>query len=153
MGFRNVDFGFRNVLIFNYLWNLHSKIGMDWFSIIYKTFIPHSEIHIPQSVVTFKNPLKQQQFMTQFENLSKGEIELLENAIPQIAILIAGADGNIDQDEKDWAAKLTHIRGYANPKALQAFYDAIDPHFNTKFGDFIHALPKNTEERLSLIHI
>jgi hypothetical protein len=102
-------------------------------------------------VVTFKNPLKQQ-FMTQFENLTQGEIELLENAIPQIAILIAGADGNIDQDEKDWAAKLTHIRGYANPKALQAFYDAIDPNFNTKFGDFIQSLPKNTEERQAILN-
>jgi hypothetical protein len=89
--------------------------------------------------------------MTHFENLTKAEIEQLEQAIPQIAILIAGADGKIDQDEKDWAAKLTHIRGYANPKSLQVFYDAIDPHFNTHFTALTQSLPKNTEQRQAIL--
>ena len=81
--------------------------------------------------------------MKYLENCTAQEVEALKNALPQIAALVAGADGNVDQDESAWAEKLIHIRGYANPKALQEFYDALDMDFNQRFETILANLPTN----------
>ena len=73
--------------------------------------------------------------MTHFESLTPQELDILENAIPQIAILIAGADGDIDVKETDWAAKLTHIRTYNSSEDLHEFYKQIDADFKVKFAE------------------
>jgi hypothetical protein len=85
--------------------------------------------------------------MTYLEHLTPAEQQLLQDAIPNITALIAGADGEIDQAEKDWAAKLTHIRGFANPKDLQSFYDAVDAQFVVRFGEILKSLPTETKAR------
>jgi hypothetical protein len=82
-----------------------------------------------------------------FEPLSKEELVHLEDAIPRIAVLIAGADGSIDEEEKAWADKLTEIRTYAGDKVLHDFYDEIHVNFPIKFNELIKNLPSNTAER------
>lgn len=82
-----------------------------------------------------------------FETLTQEELLHLENAIPQIAVLIAGADGKIDNEEKAWANKLTEIRSYAGNKVLHDFYEDIHINFLIKFNDLVKSLPTNTEER------
>ena len=75
--------------------------------------------------------------MKHFENLTAEELLTIENAVPQIAILVAGADGVIDADEKEWAKKLTHIRGFAGDKWLNDLYDQIDVNFSIQFNDML----------------
>jgi hypothetical protein len=93
--------------------------------------------------ITFENLL----FMTHFENLSSSEVQQLEEAVVQISILVAGADGTIDAEEAAWADKIAHIRGYAGEKWLQEFYDAVALNFRIRFNDMRKALPTDTAVR------
>lgn len=86
-----------------------------------------------------------------FEPLTQEELLHLEDAIPQIAVLIAGADGEIDAEEKAWADKLTEIRTYAGDKVLHEFYEDIHVNFPIKFNDLIKSLPTNTTERQEIL--
>lgn len=89
--------------------------------------------------------------MTHFELLTTDEIQLLEEAIPLIAVLIAGADGHIQISELDWAAKLTHIRSYSGLEDLREFYKQIDANFKIKFEQFVKFLPTDTDTRQKMI--
>jgi hypothetical protein len=86
-------------------------------------------------------------FMEHFENISQEELQVLENAVSQIALLIAGADGTIDQEEMDWAAKLTHIRAYSGEKSMQRFYTEVEANFNIKLRDLMKLGAQNLTER------
>ena len=86
-----------------------------------------------------------------FETLSEEELTHLEEAIPQIAVLIAGADGNIDAEEKAWANKLTEIRTYAGDKVLHDFYQDIHMNFLIKFNDLLKTLPTDTAQRQEML--
>jgi hypothetical protein len=86
-----------------------------------------------------------------FETLSQDELLHLEDAIPQIAVLIAGADGKIDEEEKAWADKLTEIRTYAGDKVLHEFYEDIHVNFPIKFNDLVKTLPTETAARQQIL--
>ncbi|MBY5957109.1 hypothetical protein KUV50_03105 [Membranicola marinus] len=58
----------------------------------------------------------------EFKGISESEYENLKNAISYITVLIAGADGTIEDHETDWAAKVTDIRSYNLPRRLSTFY-------------------------------
>jgi hypothetical protein len=85
--------------------------------------------------------------MKHFENLSQEDLVVLENAVPQIAVLIAGADGKIDVKEELWAEKVTQIRGFAGDKWLNDFYDEVHANFAIRFRDLIKHLPTETAKR------
>ena len=86
-------------------------------------------------------------FMTHFENLTPSELQQLEEAVVQISILVAGADGSIDAEEVAWADKLAHIRGYSGEEWLQEFYDEVAANFKIRFNDLLKALPPDTALR------
>ncbi len=86
-----------------------------------------------------------------FETLSQEELVHLEDAIPQIAVLIAGADGTVDAEEKAWADKLTEIRTYAGDKVLHDFYQDIHANFIIKFNDLLKTLPTDTTQRQEML--
>ena len=83
----------------------------------------------------------------QFAGLNDAEKNLLTDAIPMITVLIAGADGNIDADEKEFAAKIMKIRGYKHPPVLEGYYGLVGEKFTAKVDDLIKTLPTETEER------
>jgi hypothetical protein len=85
--------------------------------------------------------------MKNLENLTQDEIVQLGNAVPQIAVLIAGADGKIDAEETAWADKLAHIRSYSGEKWLQAFYEQVDANFSIQFKGLVGSLPTDTAAR------
>ena len=85
--------------------------------------------------------------MTHFESLTADELSILEDAIPQIAVLIAGAEGEINVQETDWAAKLTHIRTYNSSDDLHDFYKDVDAKFAVKFSEFTKFSSTQTEVR------
>ena len=86
-----------------------------------------------------------------FEKLSEKEYGLLKDALPEITILIAGADGNIDAQELNWAEKLTKIRSYATPEELNAFYEDIETNFTSRVDELIDELPDDVESRQKIL--
>ncbi|MFM2266925.1 MAG: hypothetical protein RL757_366 [Bacteroidota bacterium] len=86
--------------------------------------------------------------MEYFENLTDAELLLLQDALPYIAVLVSGADGEIDEEERNWAAKLSHIRSFANAhKELLPFYEQIQANFKSKFSEFLKDLPADATQR------
>jgi len=86
-----------------------------------------------------------------FGNLSETQFQIAKDSISWITILIAGADGSIEQEETDWAAKVTKIRGYANPNELTEFYDEVGREFSNKLNHFMEHMPKDLSERQALL--
>jgi hypothetical protein len=84
-------------------------------------------------------------FMRHFENISQEELQTLENAVSQIALLIAISDGNINHEETEWATKLVHIRTYSSSATLRHFYEEVEANFNIKLADLMKSTPKDTE--------
>ncbi|MFK7774839.1 MAG: hypothetical protein AB8F94_22050 [Saprospiraceae bacterium] len=82
-----------------------------------------------------------------FDNLTEQEVSKMLNAIPLIAILIAGADDKIDYNEKKWAVKLANIRTFSNPDELHDYYSKIGVDFSDRLNQFIDELPSNTASR------
>ena len=82
-----------------------------------------------------------------FQGITEDDQEILKQAIAQITVLIAGADGNIDTTEVGWATKLTTIRSYSYAEKLQAFYATVGENFVDDVNDLIKELPFETEAR------
>jgi len=86
-----------------------------------------------------------------FESITDQQFSVLKDAIAQITLLIAGADGDIDPKETSWATKLTQIRSYNNPLSLNGFYDAVGLDFADKLDNLIANTTDNVEERTALL--
>ena len=80
-------------------------------------------------------------------NLTEEEKRNLVEAPALIAILIAGADNNIDDAEKDWAEKVTHFRSMKNDSVLSGYYYEVDKVFVDTFNDYIKSLPEDGVDR------
>ncbi len=83
--------------------------------------------------------------MRHFEKISQAELQILENAISQITLLLAMADGVINKAEIDWALKLVHIRTYSGDKSLIPFYAEVEANFKIKLNDLIKNSPQDME--------
>lgn len=81
------------------------------------------------------------------EQLHQEEFDKLVGSLPRIAILIAGADGNFDENEKEWAEKLTHIRSYNHPSELDGLYEAADEVFTEQMNALSSAYPDDVTSR------
>ena len=85
--------------------------------------------------------------------LTEVERQELFDAIPVITILIAGADGKIDDEELNWAKKLTNIRSYKEEGAMEIFYDKVNEDFTDRLDRWVNVLSsqgaKEREELLS----
>ena len=82
-----------------------------------------------------------------FSGLSTDQYSQLKGALGYITVLIAGADGDIDEQELNWAEKLTHIRSYAKPEALNHYYADVEENFSEKLQALIRTLPTEQKER------
>jgi len=86
-----------------------------------------------------------------FTGIDEAEKKQLIDAIAQITVLIAGADGMIDTAETAWASKLTKIRAYANEELLHEYYEQVGSTFNDDLNALILALPKDVDERTKVL--
>lgn len=86
-----------------------------------------------------------------FEVLSEDEYAWLKEAIPLITILIAGADGKIDQKETSWARKITKVRTYSTNEVFHEYYEEIGKDFSEKLEEIIQSLPEDLHARQSQI--
>ncbi|HMQ07712.1 MAG TPA: hypothetical protein PKC30_10465 [Saprospiraceae bacterium] len=87
-----------------------------------------------------------------FQNLSAYEYERLKMALPWITVLIAGADGHIDQAEINWAEKLTQIRSYSGSELLESYYMEVDGSFSEVLKSLIDECPEDTATRNELLY-
>ncbi len=86
-----------------------------------------------------------------FEKLSSEQFETLKKAISWITILIAGADGKIDNTEKEWAEKITEIRSYSLKGDLIHFYQEVGKDFHDSLDNLISELPENKDQRRTIL--
>ncbi|MFK7808181.1 MAG: hypothetical protein AB8F74_10315 [Saprospiraceae bacterium] len=86
-----------------------------------------------------------------FQKFNEEQAEILVDSIPLITILIAGADGNIDEDERTWGEKLTKIRSYSYPELLNDFYKRVGETYSEKMDAYIASLPKETDARTAAV--
>ncbi|MEQ8582925.1 MAG: hypothetical protein RIC30_11695 [Marinoscillum sp.] len=83
----------------------------------------------------------------EFENLREEEIDVLLTAPVYVAILIAGADGNIDKSERKEAIDVAHSKQSRAREQLVDYYKLVGESFESKFNKLIDELPENAEER------
>lgn len=86
-----------------------------------------------------------------FSALSSEQYNELKEALAYITVLVAGADGNIDEQELNWAEKLTSIRSYAKPAELNAYYGDVERHFKHDMERLRKELPKDQKAREEII--
>jgi len=82
----------------------------------------------------------------EFSDLSTTDQQILLDAIPNITVLIAAADGTIDKEEVEWAEKVANIRSYSNTPVLQSYYEAIDHTLDDKIKGIIEAHDNDTDK-------
>jgi hypothetical protein len=83
----------------------------------------------------------------EFNNLSAHEVELMHKAPMLVCILIAGADGRIDQSEISKAISLATKKYIPGKSRLVEFYDEVGGDFEDKLKIVIQGFPVKEKER------
>ena len=85
--------------------------------------------------------------------LSEEERQALYDAVPLVAVLVAGADGEIDEEETKWAKKIVHTRGYAEHGYIREFYEVLDHDMSQRMQHIIKQYPADEEARRNAISL
>jgi len=86
-----------------------------------------------------------------FSTLNDTEYKQLTNAVSEITILIAGADGKIQESELEWAEKVTKIRSYKMSEELIGFYQSVGATFSNDLSNLINELPVHIGDRQHIL--
>jgi hypothetical protein len=89
--------------------------------------------------------------LQEFYKLSPAEVELMYKAPVLVCILIAGADGNIDNKEIKGAIALTEKKQKRSKSHLLTFYNELGEDFEDKLKIVIQEFPSSEAERSPLI--
>lgn len=89
--------------------------------------------------------------INELNKLSQEEREQLYDAIPLITVLIAGADGEISEKEREWAKKVTNIRGYSDPEKIQGYYEEVEVRFESRVEALMDELPLDVDKRNAIL--
>ncbi|TXI70161.1 MAG: hypothetical protein E6Q41_01720 [Cyclobacteriaceae bacterium] len=89
----------------------------------------------------------------EFEKLKSAEIELMHKAPVLVSILIAGADGKIDNKEVKRAISLTEAKQKRSRSSLMAFYTEVGTDFEDKIRIVIQSLPSKVDKRTAEISV
>ena len=87
----------------------------------------------------------------EFENLREDQIDTLLKAPVYVAILVAGADGNIDKQERKEAIEVARSKQSRAREQLVDYYKEVGQTFEEDFNRLISELPDNPEERSKVI--
>ncbi len=84
----------------------------------------------------------------EFRNLTQNEINTIVDAPALVTILIAGAEGKIDEKEIEWGKYVVHFRvtDYESSSMMRV-YNEVDRVFMDALEQYIQSLPKDTDER------
>jgi hypothetical protein len=89
--------------------------------------------------------------LQEFNKLSPAEVELMYKAPVLVCILIAGADGNIDNKEIKGAIALTEKKQNRSKSHLLPFYNELGQDFEDKLKIVIQEFPSSEAERSPLV--
>ena len=88
----------------------------------------------------------------EFKNLTQQEINTIIDAPALVTILIAGAEGKIDEKEIDWGKYVVHFRvSEYESSSMMRVYKEVDKVFDDSVKQFMDGLPKDTDERSAVI--
>jgi hypothetical protein len=79
--------------------------------------------------------------------LSPKDQKVLYDAVPQVVLLVAGADGIIDDSELAASEKVTHVRSFDFHPEWMEFYEELDQNLHERLLAMINTLPRETNER------
>ena len=85
----------------------------------------------------------------ELEKLREDEIDVVMKAPIYVAVLIAGADGEIDKVERKEAVDIVNNRQSRSREQLSEYYQAID--FQVEFEKIVGQLPSGIDERTTSI--
>ena len=83
----------------------------------------------------------------EFKNLSEEEARSLIDAPVLVSLLIAGADEEVDEKEKDKSIKIAHFRAQNPESILKDYYAEVDKYFEQSFSQYMESLPKDSSSR------
>lgn len=86
-----------------------------------------------------------------FHNITEAQFKTLTKTIARITILIGGADGHLNKEEKNWAEKLAKIRTYANSDTLHGFYREVGRDFTEVLEAELEELPGLVDDRSNIL--
>lgn len=86
-----------------------------------------------------------------YEQLSLREIEILKQAPALVTVMVAGSDGNYDEDEIDKALDIARWKKFTARPDLISYYDEVRPHFKEEVRLLQQELPKDTNERYRIL--
>lgn len=87
----------------------------------------------------------------EFEPLSQDSQQLMMKAPAFIAVLIAGADDDIDPQEVNRAVELVNVKTFSEKQDLQTYYQKVSETIEKDINSIIDTLPKTAAERNPLI--
>lgn len=85
--------------------------------------------------------------ITEFDNLEPAEQDLMFNLPIYVSVLVAGADGRIDNVELQKAISLANSKATKARKQLIDYYNVINQNFEDKLKMAIANLPSGVKER------
>lgn len=83
----------------------------------------------------------------EFESLREDEIEVLLNAPINVAILIAGADGKIDNTERKEAISVARAKENRSREQLETYYQEVGERFEATFNQLVDSYPEDADSR------
>ncbi len=86
-----------------------------------------------------------------FSALTAAEYETLRQLPLWITALIGGADGVLDQTERNWAAHIVRIRTYAREGSFDEYYRHAAENFAEQLDALWQSLPSDAEARNHLL--
>ncbi len=85
------------------------------------------------------------------ESLPPEKQKILYDAIPYVTLLVAGADGIIDDAELERGEKIAHIRAFHFHPEWQEYYKKVDEQLHGRLIELIRLLPRSPEQRQEII--
>ncbi len=86
-----------------------------------------------------------------FEKLRQDEVEVLYRAPLLVAILIAGADDNIDKKEINEAVNISRLKQSKSRDLLKDYYTRVGENFEENLTEEVAGLPSQARKRNPLI--
>ena len=87
----------------------------------------------------------------EFDQLEQSEKDLMYSLPIYVAVLIAGADGRIDNNELKKAVSISNLKTSKARKELIEYYNEVNTDYEDKLKMTIANLPSGTKEREKLL--
>ena len=85
------------------------------------------------------------------ESLPAEKQKILYDAIPYVTLLVAGADGIIEDAELEKGEKIAHIRTFHFHQEWQEYYKKVDENLHERMLELIRILPRQAQQRQEAI--